>query len=97
MWARGFFLLFLNILVCYAHSVHTYRGTCTVYNVHAYRGTCTVYNVHTYRGIYMIPMQGLVIAGLADIARPAKNLSIKQSGALAATGREKHNTHTCIY
>ena len=31
-------------------------------------------------------IQGLVIAGLADVARPAEKLSFKQSGALAATG-----------
>ncbi len=30
--------------------------------------------------------QGLVIAGIADIARPAEKLSVRQSGALAATG-----------
>jgi len=29
---------------------------------------------------------GLVIAGLADYARPAEKLSLKQSGALTATG-----------
>lgn len=34
----------------------------------------------------MLNMQGLVVAGLADAARPAEKLSIKQSGALAATG-----------
>lgn len=31
-------------------------------------------------------LQGLVIAGLSDLARPADQLSIAQSGSLAATG-----------
>lgn len=30
--------------------------------------------------------QGLVVAGLADISRPAEKLSLTQSSALAATG-----------
>ncbi|CAI8025179.1 Mitochondrial pyruvate carrier 2 [Geodia barretti] len=29
---------------------------------------------------------GLVVAGLADVTRPAEKLSLQQSGALAATG-----------
>jgi len=33
------------------------------------------------------PPQGLVIAGIADINRPAHKLSIRQSTALAATGK----------
>ena len=33
--------------------------------------------------------QGLVIAGIADINRPAHKLSIRQSTALAATGKYK--------
>lgn len=39
------------------------------------------------KGILTIS-QGLVIAGLADVTRPAEKLSFKQSGALAATGVE---------
>ncbi len=31
-------------------------------------------------------MQGLVVAGLADMQRPADKLSVSQSSALAATG-----------
>lgn len=31
-------------------------------------------------------MQGLVIAGLSDLSRPADQLSLAQSGSLAATG-----------
>lgn len=30
--------------------------------------------------------QGLVVAGLSDLARPAETLSVSQCGALAATG-----------
>ena len=29
-----------------------------------------------------------MIAGLADVTRPAEKLSLKQSGALAATGQD---------
>lgn len=31
-------------------------------------------------------LQGLVIAGIGDLTRPADKLSVSQSGALAATG-----------
>jgi len=34
----------------------------------------------------MCDLQCLVIAGLADYARPADKLSVRQSSALAATG-----------
>lgn len=38
-------------------------------------------------GLYVLfTSQGLVIAGLADINRPAEKLSLMQSAALAATG-----------
>lgn len=32
------------------------------------------------------PLQGLVVAGLADMTRPAEKLSTSQSGVLTATG-----------
>ena len=34
----------------------------------------------------MRTLQGLVIAGLGDLQRPAEKISIPQTGALAATG-----------
>ena len=34
----------------------------------------------------LICFQALVIAGIADVNRPAHKLSVRQSGALAATG-----------
>ena len=37
-------------------------------------------------------LQGLVIAGIADYARPAEKLSPAQSAALTATGRNKTKT-----
>ena len=41
--------------------------------------------LHTLISIRPI-LQGLVIAGLGDLSRPAEKLSMSQSGALAATG-----------
>ena len=41
--------------------------------------------------------QGLVIAGLADVTRPAEKLSFKQSGALAATGVENTLCSTVLH
>lgn len=35
---------------------------------------------------FLFSTQGLVIAGLSDLSRPADQLSIGQSGSLAATG-----------
>ena len=40
--------------------------------------------------------QGLVVAGLADIARPAEKLSVMQSGALAATGKPPIHAGWCV-
>ena len=36
-------------------------------------------------------IQGLVFAGIADLARPADKLSPSQSTALAATGNKAHS------
>lgn len=46
---------------------------------------CT-YAVELIRAALGSLFQGLVIAGLSDLARPADQLSIAQSGSLAATG-----------
>lgn len=35
---------------------------------------------------HIVFIQGLVIAGIGDMNRPVENVSIRQSGALAATG-----------
>ena len=43
-------------------------------------------HVHVTCVVCMRYIQGLVIAGIADVTRPAHKLSITQSGALAATG-----------
>lgn len=44
------------------------------------------YNTNFYQNIFFDFPQGLVIAGIKDITRPAEQLSIGQTAALAATG-----------
>lgn len=50
-----------------------------------------VQNPHTVwwssEDVVCFPLQGLVVAGLADMTRPAEKLSTSQSGVLTATGK----------
>ena len=41
---------------------------------------------HCYILVFLLPPQGLVIAGIGDINRPVESVSLRQVGALAATG-----------
>lgn len=51
-------------------------------------GNCytLLYSAHSLTMDLCISLQGLVIAGLSDLRRPADQLSVSQSASLAATG-----------
>lgn len=40
---------------------------------------------------FLFSLQGLVVAGLADMTRPAEKLSTSQSAVLTATGKKWFN------